>query len=178
MCSSGHKAGCFIRIRRSLCCLQLKIVKGKQRKDFPMPSSLNWRKTISTVRNSILSPQYSCPEEEKESSVITQTTDQDMWPSFSSSLLDAGPEKETVPKAYLKPAFLPAPCWLPGGGGLVKASHCCSQVWRLLRRLFSLSFLFFVWRTVSASTLRQERAVSFRCHMSARFPHRLWTHLS
>lgn len=116
MCSSGHKAGHFIRIRRSLCCLQLKIVKGKQRKDLPMPSSLNWRKTISTVRNSILSPQYSCPEEEKESSVITQTTEQDMWPSFSSSPLDAGPEKETVPKAYLKSAFLPAPCWLPGAG--------------------------------------------------------------
>lgn len=137
MCNSGHKAGC-------LCCLQLKFIKGKQRKqrkDLPMPSSLNWRKTLSTVRNGILPLRYFCPEEEKESSVITQTTEQDMWLSFSSSPLDAGPEKEPVPKgykAYLKPAFLPAPCWLPGG----LVSHCCSQVWRLLRRLSSLSFLF------------------------------------
>lgn len=95
---------------------------------------------MSTVRNSILPPQYSCSWGRE--SVITQTTEQDMWPSFSSSPLDAGPEKKMVPKgykAYVKLAFLPAPCWL--SGGLVKAFHYCSQVWMLLRRLCSLSFL-------------------------------------
>lgn len=140
MCRSGHRAGCLIWIRRIPCCLQLKIIK-ENGKDLPHAALSELKaNNVNSKKQHLASSILLFPRKRK---LITQTTEQDMWPSFSSSPLDAGPEKEMVPKgykAYLKPGFLPAPCWPPGG--LVKAFHCCSQVWRLLRRLCSLSFLF------------------------------------